>query len=160
MAALATGRSSVGIDREPSLMALAKSRLLTARPWAASRAAARLTRHRAWLAEREAAGKPPGSRRRGLGLGVMTRQERALRLTTPAKVWAEGELVCAEHVVGAPSGVGPTNEAPKRRLQAPQVDGLGEVGVRPSAQAALLVPAHGDGGVNDDGQGPPDGVGA
>lgn len=165
MAALATARSSVGIDREPSLMALAKSRLLTARPWAASRAAARLTRHRDWLAEREAAGKPPGHVAEALGLGVMTRQERALRLTTPEKVWAEGELVYAEHVyaehvVGAPSGVGPTNEAPKRRLQAPQVDGLGEVGVRPSAQAALLVPAHGDGGVNDDGQGPPDGVGA
>ncbi|MEY3211872.1 MAG: hypothetical protein RIT28_2353 [Pseudomonadota bacterium] len=114
MAALATGRSSVGVDRAPSLLTLARERLLGARPWAASRAAARLTRHRAWLAEREAAGAPPGHVAAPLGLGVMTRQERSMRLTTPARVWAEGEGVVAEHVEGVPSSASPTNEPPQR----------------------------------------------
>ena len=140
--------------------ALARDRLLSARPWAQSRAAARLTHHHDWLAQRVAAGKPPGHVAESLGVGVMTRQERALRLTTPTTIWAEGEQVVAEHVEVVPSGVGSTNEAPKRRLQAPQVDGLGEVGVRPSAQTSLLVPTHRHGSVDDDGQGPPDGVGA
>lgn len=158
MAALAAGRSSVGVDREPSLLTLARDRLLTARPWAEGRAAARLRDHRAWLTQREAAGKPPGHAAEALGLAVMTSQERKMRLTTPARIWAEGALILAEHAEGAPSG--PTKEAPKGGLQAPQVHRLGEVGVRPGPQTALFVAAHGDGGVDDDGQGAPVGVSA
>ena len=112
LAALATGRSSVGVDREPSLLQLARARLLGAGPWAEARAAARLTNHRAWLDQRIAAGKPPGHTAEPLGLGVMTRQERSLRLTTPSRIWAEGEPIFAEHVEGVRSGARDTNEAP------------------------------------------------
>ncbi|MCK6520940.1 site-specific DNA-methyltransferase [Myxococcota bacterium] len=96
-AALAAGRSSVGLDLDANLLALARARLLNARPWAEARAAARINDHRAWLHQRAAAGRPPGHVAEPLGLGVMTRQERQLRVTTPGRVWAEGEQVYAEH---------------------------------------------------------------
>ncbi len=101
-AALAAGRSSVQVERDPSLLDHQRAALDAAVAEGRARAAGRLAAHRAFVAARAAAGKPPKHRHDRLGVPVVTRQETRLRLLAPRSLaWTDGEAAVeavAEHV--------------------------------------------------------------
>jgi DNA modification methylase len=97
-AALAAGRSSVGVELDPSLLPHREAALGAAVAEGAARARARLRDHAAFVAAHTAAGKPPGHHNDGLGLPVVTRQERELVLTEPVSLSPfEGGTAVARH---------------------------------------------------------------
>jgi len=82
-AALAAGRSSIGVERDPTLEPHRRAALEAAVREGHVRAEARRTRHAAFVRERTEQGRPPSHHNPGLGVAVVTRQERELVLTCP-----------------------------------------------------------------------------
>ena len=97
-AALASGRSSVSVDRAPELRAVAQESALQGVALGQRRAAERLAAHRAFIAAREAEGKRAAHTNAAYGVPVITRQEVCLRLRVPLSATVEREgLVRAQH---------------------------------------------------------------
>jgi len=82
-AALAAGRSSVSVELDATLEPHQRAALEAAVSEGHARAEERRTRHAAFVRERTERGRPPGHHNPGLGLAVVTRQERELVLTCP-----------------------------------------------------------------------------
>lgn len=82
-AAAASGRHSVGVEREATLAGVVAETMAGAAEAGAARAAGRLEAHRAFVAAREAAGRPPGHWNRPYGLAVVTAQEEDLEVCRP-----------------------------------------------------------------------------
>jgi DNA modification methylase len=89
-AALAAGRSSVGVELDPGLRAAVDGALRAAVPEGQRRAAARLRAHADFVAARAAAGKAPAHVAASCGLPVVSRQEAGLQLVAPTAIEAEG----------------------------------------------------------------------
>lgn len=89
-AALLSGRSSVGVDWDESLLPHRHAALEAAVPEGARRTQERRDRHAAFVERRAAAGKPPKHHNDGLDLPVVTRQERELLLTMPMRIEPQG----------------------------------------------------------------------
>lgn len=83
-AAVATGRSSVGVEREPGLAGAAADAVAEGVRVGPARVAERVAAHRRFVAAREAAGKPPRHRSARYGWPVVTGQEVDVRLWAPA----------------------------------------------------------------------------
>lgn len=79
-AALASGRHSVGIERDAALVPIAEAALRVAPAAGNARAAARLEAHREFVGARAAAGRPPGHVNLAYGFPVVTSQEVELEL--------------------------------------------------------------------------------
>lgn len=91
-AAIALARSSVGVEREPSLLATIRETARQALVVGRDRILRRLAEHRAFVAEREAAGKPFKHRNERYGLRVVTGQETQLFFPMPVQCAAVGDL--------------------------------------------------------------------
>lgn len=97
-AALALGRSSVGVDWQPELAAHRHRALEAAVTEGAARARARRADHARFVAARAESGRPPKHHNAGLDVPVVTRQERELVLTVPTGIDpAGGETRTASH---------------------------------------------------------------
>ena len=96
-AALASGRSSIGVERLPELAAEVARGLDDAVGEGQRRTAQRLRDHQAFVAAREAAGKPCKHRSVPYGFGVVTRQEVALQLLAPISAERSEGVVQAHH---------------------------------------------------------------
>jgi site-specific DNA-methyltransferase (cytosine-N4-specific) len=96
-AALAAGRSSLGVELDPGLRPAVEGALAAAVAEGQRRAAGRLRAHAAFVAARAAAGKPPGHRAEAYGCPVVTGQERRLVVLQPTGLRAEGEGLVAAH---------------------------------------------------------------
>jgi site-specific DNA-methyltransferase (adenine-specific) len=106
-AALAAGRSSVGVELDPGLQPLVADSLQRALLEGPARTAGRLRAHAAAMAARAAAGKPAGHRVEAYDLPVITRQETGLRLLVPTGLRAvDGGWVADHAPAPAPTGVG------------------------------------------------------
>ena len=88
-AAAASGRSSVGVEHDPSLAPTVAASLAAAPALGRARAQARWQAHLAFAAARAAAGRPL-PHRHASGHPVMTRQETTLTLWAPLSVEASG----------------------------------------------------------------------
>jgi DNA modification methylase len=108
-AALAAGRSSIGVERLPGLAPLVAAALDRALAEGPGRAAARLAAHARRMEERAAAGKPAGHLAQAYGLPVVTRQEALLQPLIPVQLSRSGETWTATHAPapGLPAA-GPT----------------------------------------------------
>jgi site-specific DNA-methyltransferase (cytosine-N4-specific) len=80
MAALVAGRNSVGVEREPDLVAAFDERVREAPRLSREVADERLDAHREFVAERRADGAEPGYDAEHYDFPVVTRQERSIRL--------------------------------------------------------------------------------
>ena len=80
MAALVAGRNSVGVEREPDLVAAFDERVDEAAELSRGVATDRLDAHRAFVAERRADGEEPGYEAEHYDFPVVTRQERSIQL--------------------------------------------------------------------------------
>jgi DNA modification methylase len=80
LAALVSGRSSVGIERDPDLVRAFDERVADAPDLSATLARERLERHREFVAERREAGDEPAYEAEHYDFPVVTKQERRLRL--------------------------------------------------------------------------------
>jgi DNA modification methylase len=115
-AALAAGRSSVGVERLPGMAPLVAAALDRALAEGPGRAAARLVAHARRMGERAAAGKPAGHAAAAYGLPVVTGQEAKLRLLIPVGLDRSGDTWTATHApapglpAAAPAG-GPAPSA-------------------------------------------------
>jgi modification methylase len=100
VAALASARNSVGLERDAELIPVIERALLCAPELGRARNAARLAAHAAFIDGRERGGKPPRHRNESYGFPVVTGQETTLVLRDPvvARVAGPG-LVEAEHCV-------------------------------------------------------------
>lgn len=97
VAALATGRSSIGIEADRALGPTIRAALLATPALAERRARARLAAHRAFVTARTADGKPPKHANARYGFPVVTRQEAELEVVVPLRVRAAGpEVLAAE----------------------------------------------------------------
>lgn len=85
-AALASGRNSVGIERDPSFATSVESALRAAVEVGAARVRARLVKHRAFVADHQARGKPLKHHNAPHDVPVVTRQEVELALRFPVAV--------------------------------------------------------------------------
>jgi DNA modification methylase len=99
VAAVASGRSSIGVESDAGLVAEARARLTHGVPWGRARANARLRAHETFVAARREAGRDVSHVSEVYGFPVMTRQERLLEVWGPASV-EEGAEGCA--VAGEP----------------------------------------------------------
>lgn len=105
LAAMAAGRSSVGVELEPALLAGLGAAARTVPSLGAERVRSRLAAHAAFLRERTAAGKPPGNRNVPYGFAVVTRQESRLHLPIPIAVEVRGNgTIEIVHELDAASG--------------------------------------------------------
>ena len=95
---VATGRNSVGVEVDPSLGPLIRSRVEAALPFGRERARARLRAHEEFVATRTRSGKAVAHRSTRYGFPVMTRQEVEIRLTEPTSVRWLGEVATVDHV--------------------------------------------------------------
>jgi site-specific DNA-methyltransferase (cytosine-N4-specific) len=80
MAALVAGRNSVGVEREPDLVAAFEERVGEAPRLSREVATDRLDAHREFVAQRRAEGEEPGYDAEHYDFPVVTKQERELRL--------------------------------------------------------------------------------
>lgn len=110
-AALAAGRSSVGVERLEAMRPLVADALQRALLEGPRRAAARLEAHAARMAERAAAGKPAAHRAARYDLPVVTRQEAALVLIAPRSLHetAGGWAAALEPVGPEPAAAAPAH---------------------------------------------------
>lgn len=83
VAALASGRGSLGVEVSEALVTDARARLPSALAWGRARTEARLAAHRAWVDTRAAAGRAFAYRSEVYGFPVTTRQERRLQPWIP-----------------------------------------------------------------------------
>ncbi len=88
IAAVAAGRSSIGVDIEPSFVATATDMLSYGLSEGTARAAARWSSHLAFVQERVQSGKTVQHQNAPHGFPVMTRQERDLVLRAPTHIEA------------------------------------------------------------------------
>jgi DNA modification methylase len=89
LAALVAGRSSVGIERDPDLVAAFDERVADAPELSAELARERLQRHREFVAERRADGDEPSYEAEHYDFPVVTKQERRLRLYEATEISRE-----------------------------------------------------------------------
>ncbi len=94
-AALSTGRSSIGIDRDPGILEAARRTLRSAASTANAVTERRIAAHRAFEIETERAGKPLGYWNEHHGFRVKTRQETAIALRTVTSIREDGGVVYA-----------------------------------------------------------------
>lgn len=85
-AALAAGRSSAGVERDPSLAPVIRAAMEGAPALGERAAAARLAAHAAFVAARTAEGRSPAHANLAYGFPVVTAQEVDLRLAAPEGV--------------------------------------------------------------------------
>ena len=98
MAALASGRDSVSVERVEALAPVLQESLLDGVALGQRRARERLDQHSAFIAARAALGRETTHQNAAYGVPVITRQEVNLRLTVPRAATVEGEgLVRAQH---------------------------------------------------------------
>ena len=88
LAAAASGRDSISIERETSLAPLIAAQLAHAPVLSAARSRRRLADHRAFVDARTTAGKPPKHHNGPHDVPVVTRQETALALPTAQQIHA------------------------------------------------------------------------
>jgi DNA modification methylase len=91
LAALGSGRSSVGVELDENLVATVTARLATGSEWGAQRARARLQAHLRFVEDREALGKVLKHESAVYGFAVMTGQETSLALVAPTRLERVGE---------------------------------------------------------------------
>ncbi|MBN1442723.1 MAG: site-specific DNA-methyltransferase [Planctomycetes bacterium] len=97
-AALASARSSIGVEIDETLHDSIRAALRAAAPIGRRRAMERLEAHREFIRRREAEGRPPKYTSRALDVPVVTRQEVDLRLHHPVEIRKiEPHLYEAEH---------------------------------------------------------------
>ncbi|WP_455382021.1 DNA-methyltransferase [Salinispira pacifica] len=97
LAAMATGRSSVGVDRDSGLLATARQTLLEALPVCRRVTETRISAHRAFEESAERAGRPLAYRNRRHDFAVKTRQEVEMELRTAAAIRQEGDRIVASY---------------------------------------------------------------
>ncbi|MFB6073900.1 MAG: site-specific DNA-methyltransferase [Haloarculaceae archaeon] len=97
LAAMIAGRSSVGYERDPDLVAALADRVERAPERSRTLGCERLRAHREWVAEQRAAGNPPEYDAVHYDFPVNTRQERRIRLYAVEDVRATGEGYRATH---------------------------------------------------------------
>ncbi|RME22312.1 MAG: site-specific DNA-methyltransferase [Deltaproteobacteria bacterium] len=113
-AALASGRSSLGVERDPELAAGVLRSLADSVAEGRQRASRRLRDHLAFVADREAAGKAFRHTSRPYGFPVMTRQEVDLELFVPAQIEHTTAGVVADHApAAAPAPDAPAHDTPR-----------------------------------------------
>jgi DNA modification methylase len=93
LAAMASGRSSIGVEVDPSLTNALEDAARGVPRAGAEKVRERLEAHEAFVREREGLGKPVAHRNRHYGFPVVTRQEVELRLQVPARVRSVEPLV-------------------------------------------------------------------
>ena len=98
LAAMVAARDSVGVDRDPDLLAALDDRTETAPTRSREIAGDRLAGHREWVAKRRAEGDEPGYESEFYGFPVNTKQERQLRLYAVDSVEAIEDGYRATHV--------------------------------------------------------------
>jgi DNA modification methylase len=104
-AALGSGRSSAGVERDASLLPAIEATLLGAAGLANRRTRDRLAAHRAFVEARRLAGRPPGHVNRAYGFPVVTQQETDLELTSVTAVRRERPgVVVATHAAARDLG--------------------------------------------------------
>ena len=86
LAAMACGRSSIGVEIDATLGAVIRRLVEGILPGARQRAAQRVERHLAFVAARRKSGREPGYRTGRYGFPVISRQEAEMRLLVPAAV--------------------------------------------------------------------------
>lgn len=91
LAAIASGRNSIGVELDPGLAAAAREAALAAKDAANTAVGRRIAAHREWVARREAEGRPPGHANRPHGFPVMTAQEEDLLLELVDRVEERGD---------------------------------------------------------------------
>jgi modification methylase len=96
-AALASGRHSVGIERDAALVPIAEAALRAAPAAGNARAAARLEAHRDFVVSRTQAGRPPEHVNLAYGFPVVTSQEVDLELAETVDVGRSGGALVARH---------------------------------------------------------------
>lgn len=84
LAALACGRSAIGVERDPALIPAIRATLDQVVPTGGARARARIEAHRSFAAARAAEGRPLGHHNAAYDLPVMTSQEVELQLAVPS----------------------------------------------------------------------------
>ncbi|WP_424000077.1 DNA-methyltransferase [Haloarcula salina] len=99
LAAMVAGRHSVGVDRDPDLLAALDRRVADAPERSRSVARERLDAHREWVERRRADGKEPGYEAEHYDFAVNTKQERRVRFYAVESVEATDE---GFHVVHEP----------------------------------------------------------
>jgi modification methylase len=100
-AALASGRSSIGVERDPALVPLVEAALRRAPAAGNARVAARLDAHGEFVAGRVRDGRPPAHVNRTYGFPVVTSQEADLELAETVSVEGSGRSFVARHQVAA-----------------------------------------------------------
>jgi DNA modification methylase len=90
VAALAAGRSAIGLDKDTSLVEIARNAVLGAKDFANAYTRDRLCRHREFVEARTVAKEPPKYINRHFGFPVMTAQEQDLVLDEVIEVSSNG----------------------------------------------------------------------
>ena len=124
MAALASGRDSVSVERVEALAPVLQESLLDGVALGQRRARERLDQHSAFIAARAADGRETAHRNAAYGVPVITRQEVNLRLSMPRAATVEGEgLVRAQHdwLEAAPAAQETAERATAERAAEPRV---------------------------------------
>jgi DNA modification methylase len=105
LAAMASGRNSIGVEIDPALAAVARSAAAGLRDAANAAIRARLDAHRRFVAEREREARPLGHVNRPHGFPVMTAQEEDLLVEMVDRVepGTEGRIAVSYRTVDAPS---------------------------------------------------------
>jgi DNA modification methylase len=96
-AALASGRSSIAVERDPALVPAILDSLRRAPALGDQRVASRLEAHRAFVEERRREGRVPGHVNVAYGFPVVTGQETDLVLARAAGVRERGGVIVATH---------------------------------------------------------------
>jgi len=97
LAAMATARSSIGLEIEEEFVAAFEQRLDRVDQLSHQLARKRLDRHRSFVDERRERGDPPAYEAEHYPFGVVTKQERAIRLYGVENVEETAEGYLAEH---------------------------------------------------------------
>jgi hypothetical protein len=93
VAAVASGRSSIGVETDAGLVTEARARLPHGVAWGRERASARLRGHESFVAARRDSGRHVSHVSEVYGFPVMTRQERLIEVWAPAAA-EEGPEEC------------------------------------------------------------------
>jgi len=100
-AAVAAGRSSIGVERDPSLADAVETSLANAVGIGQAKSAARLAAHRTFVSARIARGKTLAHHNETHNVAVVTAQEKQLQLRAPVSLARTGTALCwhAAHAV-------------------------------------------------------------
>jgi len=103
LAAMASGRNSIGVEIDPTLAAVARDAAVAAKGAANDAILARLEAHRQFAGKREQEGRPLGHVNRVHGFAVMTAQEEDLVLELVDRVGTLPDGRIAVNYRAAPS---------------------------------------------------------